>query len=183
GEVLHVGCGFGVNPLIVAGCARRVRQVRGVDPDVEKIEVFRWVIARLGARRVSADVGFGEQLPYENNSFDRVICNESISHVESIPCVLAEIHRTLRPGGLVVISDTAKWNPYALWFKYGRLHLDENYQSKRGMQEYLTGSGFRDIYRVPAIVAPRNPLRTTADRLWWLHRWIDPKYVLVAKAA
>lgn len=183
GDVLHVGCGFGANTLVVAECCGDVRSVGGVDPDAEKIGVFRKLIERLGLAHVHADIGSGENLPYDDDTFDVAICNESISHVQSIPGVLAEIHRTLRPGGRVIISDTARWNPYALWFKYGRRHLEENYQSKRRMRRYLESSGFRRVTRVVGLVAPRNPWRDRADQLWWLNRWIDPKYVLVGVAS
>ncbi len=179
GDLLHVGCGFGINPLIVAQNAKRVRSVQAIDPDVQKIEVFQKLIAATGATNVAACTGIGEDLPYDNASFDWIICNECISHVDSIPAVLAEMHRVLRSSGRLLISDTACWNPYALWFKYGRRHLDENYQSKRRMRRYLHAARFHAIDRIPGLVAPRNPWRSRADQFWWLHRWIDPKYVLM----
>ncbi len=183
GDVLHVGCGFGVNPLIVAECCPQVSSVRGIDPDEEKIGVFCALVHHLRVSHVHPEVGLGDSLPYDDGSVDNVVCNESISHVKSIPRVLTEIRRTLRPGGRIVISDTARWNPYALWFKYGHQHLDENYQSKSRMRRYLLACGFRDIGRVPGLVAPRNPFRDRAEELWWLNRLIDPKYVLVGIAA
>lgn len=182
GDVLEVGAGFGMAALVIAECADGIRSYRGIDPDEGKIATFRKLIDRLDEPRVTAEVGAGEALPFGGDSFDLVLCNECISHVRSIRDVLAEIRRVLRPGGRVIISDTACWNPYALWFKYARGHLDENYQSKPRMRRFLRAAGFRDITRAGGLVAPRNPWRDRADRLWWLNRWIDPKYVLVGVA-
>lgn len=44
------------------------------------------------------------KLPYEDNFFDTVTITEVIEHLENYRCILREIHRTLKPGGLIVVT-------------------------------------------------------------------------------
>ncbi|MFB2771553.1 methyltransferase domain-containing protein [Pelatocladus sp. BLCC-F211] len=41
-------------------------------------------------------------LPFEDNAFDEVLCQDVLEHIEYVP-VLREIHRILKPGGKVTI--------------------------------------------------------------------------------
>jgi len=43
-------------------------------------------------------------LPYPDASFDLVTCSEVLEHVENYRAVLREIHRVLKPGGLMVVT-------------------------------------------------------------------------------
>lgn len=46
----------------------------------------------------------GEELPFDDASFDLVLCTQVLEHVEDPAAVLGEIHRVLRPGGAALIS-------------------------------------------------------------------------------
>ena len=51
------------------------------------------------------------QLPYTANSFDFVICDQVLEHIEgNIEKAVSEIHRVLRPGGKAIIA-TVFMNP------------------------------------------------------------------------
>lgn len=54
-----------------------------------------------------------EALPFDDDSLDLVICNHILEHVQHPDKALSEIHRTLKPGG-VVIAQT----PYAPCLKH-----------------------------------------------------------------
>lgn len=43
-------------------------------------------------------------LPYTDASFDLITCSEVLEHVENYRAVLREIHRVLKPGGLMVVT-------------------------------------------------------------------------------
>ena len=50
------------------------------------------------------DVGGAEALPYEDESFDLVLCTQVLEHVFEPDTVVREIHRVLAPGGLALVS-------------------------------------------------------------------------------
>jgi SAM-dependent methyltransferase len=45
-----------------------------------------------------------QKLPYEDSSFDLVTCTEVIEHIEHYRETLREMHRVLRPGGVLVVT-------------------------------------------------------------------------------
>ena len=55
-----------------------------------------------GVREVEADLNL--PLPFEDCSFDVVLCREVIEHVESVPHTLREFRRVLAPGGRLVLT-------------------------------------------------------------------------------
>lgn len=95
-HVLDVGCGGG---LLAEELARRGATVTGVDPSEASLEV-----AREHAMGEELDIqyvhGKGEGLPVAGGSFDAVICCDVLEHVDSVPQVVTEAARALRPGGL-----------------------------------------------------------------------------------
>ncbi len=48
--------------------------------------------------------GSGHALPFEDNSFDKVICAEVLEHIPEYQSFLTEIKRVLKPGGLFAVS-------------------------------------------------------------------------------
>jgi SAM-dependent methyltransferase len=56
-----------------------------------------------------------ERFPFKDSSYDTVIASDVIEHVENATFFLAEIHRTLVPGGILIISTPnieRNWRSY-----------------------------------------------------------------------
>ncbi len=106
--VLDLGCAGG---FMAEALAQRGAQVTGIDPAADAIDAAR-AHAREGGLRIGYDVGMGEALPYDTASFDAVVCVDVLEHVADLTKVLAEVARTLRPGGLFLF-DTINRNPLA----------------------------------------------------------------------
>jgi SAM-dependent methyltransferase len=96
--VLDFGCGAG--KLVDAGVKAGL-QIVGVD-------VF---YAGSTTKQDAADAGLlntcvfeivDGRIPFPDNSFDLVVNNQVMEHVEDLDAVLREIHRVLRPGGTVL---------------------------------------------------------------------------------
>ncbi len=51
--------------------------------------------------------------PIESNGFDLVILQDVVEHLNDLPAVLAEVHRTLRPGGIARIRTPHYSSIYA----------------------------------------------------------------------
>jgi ubiquinone/menaquinone biosynthesis C-methylase UbiE len=104
-RVLDLGCGMG--GLSVA-LKREGFAVWPVDFNGAYCQ-----ITQLRARRYDLDLpvvrAAGEALPYPDASFDVVVCWDVLEHVRSLPAVLAEIRRVLRPGGAALVTVTNRY--------------------------------------------------------------------------
>ena len=107
-DVLDLGCAGG---FMAEALAERGAHVTGIDPASDAIDAAR-DHARAGKLRIAYDVGVGEALPYDDASFDAVVCVDVLEHVADLHRVLSEIARTMRPGGLLLF-DTINRNPLA----------------------------------------------------------------------
>jgi ubiquinone/menaquinone biosynthesis C-methylase UbiE len=99
-RLLDVGCGTGV-------LLQRIAQdhapalLEGVDPVPQMLAVAR--------RRLAADVrlcqAWAEHLPFRDADFDVVASCNMLHYVSQPILALREMHRVLRPGGRLVITD------------------------------------------------------------------------------
>lgn len=98
-SVLDAGCGVGYGLQMMKGGGSSA--LTGVDISAEAVEASR---ARLGqsARIEQADIA---ALPFEDRSFDLVLCFETIEHVTDQDAALDELRRVLRPTGMLAISS------------------------------------------------------------------------------
>jgi len=69
-----------------------------LEPD---IHMTKKLITRVNSsgKYVQIVKSFGENLPFEDNSFDSVVTTLVLCMVEDVEKVVSEIHRVLRPGG------------------------------------------------------------------------------------
>ena len=101
--VLDIGCagGFMAEPLTERGA-----RVTGIDQP-KAIQAARDLAASQG-HDIRYDVGAGEDLPYNDASFDYVVCVDVLEHVQSVEGVLDEVKRVLKPGGTFFFDTIAK---------------------------------------------------------------------------
>lgn len=52
-------------------------------------------------------VAAGEQIPFRENTFDIVFCTQVLGYVSDPSKVITEMHRVLRPGGVLILSAPA----------------------------------------------------------------------------
>ena len=82
----------------------------GVDPlAADYVSLFpKW------QRRVPTVSAFGERLPFADQTFDVVLCDNVIDHAESPSGIVAELARILTPGGLLYFTVNVHHPIYAL---------------------------------------------------------------------
>jgi SAM-dependent methyltransferase len=148
-SALDVGCGVGLTMSELVG---EFRSVAGVDISAAMIER-----AKERTPEVDFRVYDGTQLPYGDASFDVAYTICVLHHVplSSRSPFVAEMHRVLRPGGLVLIGEHNPWNPLTRLAVYRcafdkdarLLHLNES-------EELLRSSGLDVVERRFILVAP-----------------------------
>ncbi len=113
GVVIDIGCG---NNLLIQRYRSKGGEGIGVD-------VFDW-----GADLI---VENSDRLPFETASFDCATFVASFNHIPNRIEVLREVHRLLKPGGKLLITNLTPFISF-LWHKI--IYWDED-QSVRGMKE------------------------------------------------
>lgn len=105
-RALDMGCGTGALAELVLAEVPECALV-GIDLSEEMLECAR---ARLG-HRADLHLGDSERLPYSDESFDVVYCNDSFHHYPEPEKAVFEAWRVLVPGGVFVIGDCWLANP------------------------------------------------------------------------
>ena len=96
--LLDVGCWDGDFSLRCAGAVGAGR--------IAGVEVYEGPAAeaeRQGIEVARVDLE-SKPLPWEDGSFDVVVCNQVLEHLKNIWLPMSEMHRVLRPGGHAVLS-------------------------------------------------------------------------------
>lgn len=106
--------------------------------------------------RSKADLFYnGMQLPFSDEQFDAVLCNQVLEHVFEPDKFLTEINRALKPGGKLLLSAPFIWEEhekpydYARYSSHGLLHLLSNNGFNVLSQEKL-GTGGSTLFQLIA---------------------------------
>jgi len=155
-RVLDLGCGTGT---LVLMARRRCPEatVIGLDGDPTILGIARRKAERAGIL-VQLDEGLAYALPYADGSFDAVVSTLTFHHLtpDQQERALAEVQRTLRPGGRLVIADLTR--PHnRLMRLVQRLHVQLRCHGQHGvssagdphhmtrLEDLLTTNGWRSI--------------------------------------
>lgn len=100
-DVLDVGCGGG---LLTEELVKMGFLTTGIDPSEQSLNIAI-KHAKDKNFKIRYEKGTGENLSFQNNSFDAVFCCDVLEHVHDLPKVISEISRVLKNGG-IFIYDT-----------------------------------------------------------------------------
>jgi len=106
-ECLDVGCSSGV---ITTYAARYFKRVTGLDYDTIGLKL----VTEEQKKESLYIRGDAMQLPFDDDSFDAIICAQVYEHVPNDLRLFAEIERVLRPNGMVFFSGPNKAYPIEL---------------------------------------------------------------------
>lgn len=84
-----------------------------------------------------------QTLPFQNSSFDTVICTQVLEHVPEPHRTICEIARVLRPGGVLILTAPMLWPLHEEPYDYFRYTI-------HGLRRLLTSAGLvllREIQR------------------------------------
>jgi ubiquinone/menaquinone biosynthesis C-methylase UbiE len=158
GKVLELGVGMGLNLAFYD--PDKVLGVTGVDPSPELRAI---AVAAPHDPRLAVDVrdGTAEALPFEDRSFDCVVCTFTLCSVHNPAAALAEARRVLKPGGRLFFCEHGlspdpglakwqrRWEP--LWKSLtGGCHIT------RPVTSAIVEAGFRTEW-TDSMVLPGSP--------------------------
>ena len=177
-RLLDAGCGEGRHCF---GALERGANVVGLDLDLASLKAD---VGRLRAR--SGELGtLGEMLqgntfalPFDDGTFDKVICSEVMEHVHDYSAAAAELARALKPSGLaaVTIPTQTSENLYLRvgddYFESpgGHIRIFRPRQLAEGLASaglYTVGVGFAHALHTPTgCCAPSRACRAPTRAAW-----------------
>lgn len=113
-SVLDIAGGAGEPSLTIAGVVGPTGSVTCTDGAQEMVEVAQEEAKKRGTTNVNFRQCLADALPFENNSFDAVVCRLGTMFFPDPLAALKEMLRVLKPGGRValVVWDKNEVNPF-----------------------------------------------------------------------
>lgn len=97
-KLLDLGCGTG--NILMKLCDEDI-DLYGIDISPEMIKIANNNLNGIADLKVSD----AENIPFEDNMFDVVVCNAAFHHYRNPIIVLNEVHRVLKKGGVLILGD------------------------------------------------------------------------------
>jgi len=113
-RVLDMGCGGGRHAFALYRMGADVTALDRSASDLVEVEQMFAAMREAGEVPAGAQArtvrGDAYALPFEDESFDRVIAAEILEHLPEDEKAMAELFRVLRPGGLITVT-VPRWGP------------------------------------------------------------------------
>jgi len=148
-SVLDLGCGTGTLILMLRRRYTGV-VVIGLDPDAKVLQRASNKFKRAGMS-VQLDLGFSDQLPYEEKSFDRVFSSFMFHHLDEQERerTAREVSRVLKPTGtfhlLDFVADPAK---DGFWDRLIESHALMKTNTDERLLQLIGRAGFTNVTKV-----------------------------------
>lgn len=166
-RLLDLGCGEGRHAL----SAYILKNIDAVGVDL-KMDDLRTTAERYeqfaepdnNAKHLMLSIANGMNLPFADNSFDKVICSEVLEHIPDYRAVLKEIVRVLKVGGVFAVSVPRFFPEWVCWQL-----SDEYHEVEGGHIRIFNASHLReDIEQLGMIHFRRHWAHSLHVPYWWL---------------
>jgi len=170
-RVLDLGCGTATLTLLIKQ-AHPEAEVTGLDGDPKALEIAREKVARSGLA-ITIDKGMSFNLPYLDNSFDRVFSGLLFHHLtrEDKVRTLKEVVRVLRRGGELHVADWGKASNVLMRTAFFLVQLLDGFKTttdnvngllpeffgKAGLQEAQETARYTTMFGTMALYKARKP--------------------------
>ena len=109
-HVLDAGCGEGFYPMIFSELYEC--KVTAVDFDQELLDMAAPWLAKY--KKVTLAKEDLTNLPYKDNTFDKIVCSEVLEHIVDHEAATKELYRVLKPGGKLAVTVPNQNYPF-MW--------------------------------------------------------------------
>ena len=140
-RVLDVACGTGVLASHIAEVTGEPERVAGLDAMPGMVAVAKKREPRIDWRQ-----GLAESLPFEDNSFDAVVCQFGLMFFQDRDAAIREMLRVLRPGGRLAV---------AVW---EALERSEAYPEEVALLQRMAGDAAAEALRAPFVLGDKGDL-------------------------
>jgi ubiquinone/menaquinone biosynthesis C-methylase UbiE len=107
-RVLDVACGSGEPAIPIATLLNGTGEVIGVDLSASALQTARERATQRQLINVRFQQAAAHQLPFPDNSFDRITCRFGVMFFDDLPSALGEMYRAIKPGGKAILLA---WGP------------------------------------------------------------------------
>jgi ubiquinone/menaquinone biosynthesis C-methylase UbiE len=148
-RVLDIGCGTGALVVMLKRQYPSV-DVVGLDPDPKALRRAR-VKATRARFSVQLDQAFADELPYKDNSFDRVLSSFMFHHLkeDERQKMLREVLRVLKPGGSFHLVDfVMDHGPHGFFNRLFHSHASMKDNSDERILDLMNRAGLRNAAKV-----------------------------------
>ncbi|UCE74900.1 MAG: class I SAM-dependent methyltransferase [Methanomassiliicoccales archaeon] len=153
GNVLSIGCGHGLNEILMSDMCQEVINIKGIDLVEFKIKSMNEIIDLLGLENVVGIHADGMKMDFSDEFFDTIIIIESLSHADNQHQMLKEAARVLKKKGAVFVLDFNNGANPRIWIRsWKQRHFEEtieNIVNPYFIRNRLLKMGFKDIVIEP----------------------------------
>lgn len=152
-RILDLGCGTATLTFFVKS-AHPTAQVVGLDGDPKILEIARAKATKVGLD-ITLDYGMAFELPYLDNSFDRILSSLFFHHLtrEHKRRTLTEVFRVLRPGGELHVADWGRAQNGLMRTLFIFIQLLDGFETTADhvagrLPELICEAGFADVQEI-----------------------------------
>ena len=126
-KILDIGCGTGNFLVEIKTVTAKnknlqnlVQEYHGIEPSIGMLNV-----AKEKNSTIKYQQGMGEELPYEDQKFDIILCTQVLHHLvdnskskkyNRVKKALNEMSRVIKNDGLIIINNTSKHQLNSYWY-------------------------------------------------------------------
>ena len=144
-KILDVGCNTGQTLNMINNFCKA--KLYGIDLNINGIKLATKQFPKIEFKHAPS-----EDIPYKDNSFDYVMINHAIGHVENPDKTISEVFRVLRKGGKLSIVTPNKW--YKVYMTLNNCINSYNpdptvlrYYTIKSLQRLLEGNNFKVTHK------------------------------------
>lgn len=166
-RILDLGCGEGRH-AITAYLEKNVESV-GIDLSLKDLQTTKSRFAEFEDQQKTEkslviSIANGSQLPFCEQSFDKVICSEVLEHIPDYRSVITEINRVLKPGGIFAVSVPRFFPEWVCWQLSDEYHADDGGH----IRIFTAGHLRRDIESSGFVHYKHHHAHSLHVPYWWL---------------